>query len=176
MTPSRTFKLVTEYNFRHIAYMEPSQIRDLYYKVLDSGMENIMFYDGGIQSDLAWFNFMHKGDNWLVEVTERGGRDAGMFWLNGYQGRSAQAHFCVWRDYEKKIEAGAAVIKWLKDLGQLDSLYGCTPKPFRHATSFVKALGFKVKGEIPGACYMFEQDRYVPGVLSVLDFNDIKGD
>ena len=57
----------------------------------------------------------------------------------------------------------------------LDALYGLTPAPFRHALSFVKALGFQEKGRLPHALSLQRngKERTVDGVITCLTRQDL---
>ncbi|MCP4127761.1 MAG: hypothetical protein GY753_11940 [Gammaproteobacteria bacterium] len=168
--------MTDDFTFTHKSHMSLARLGKLYDKAVDNGYEDYLFYDGGIASLQDWLEYHTGGMNWFCEVREVQGRSAGMFWLNGFQGRAAQVHFAAWRDYEKRIEATRAAMVWLHSLGNISTLYGCTPKHFKHVIEYIQAVGFRKIGEIPHACYIVKKDAYVPGVITVLNLNDLKGD
>jgi hypothetical protein len=164
-----------DYIFTHKEYLDDTEITDLYHDVVENELQDILFYDGGTQNVEDWLRFVNIGA-WLVRVDTKDGRPAGMFWLNGFQGRAAQIHFCTWRSHLDKKGAGLASLKWIKDQTSLSGLYGCTPKHYRLVFKLIQEVGFQLLGELPAACYIAKQDKYVPGIISVLDLTKIEGD
>jgi hypothetical protein len=61
-------------------------------------------------------------------------------------------------------------MRWLSDLNWLHSVYGLTPATHRHVFPFIEAIGFKIMGRVPGACWIERKQKYVDGVASVYDF------
>lgn len=162
------------YMLTHREFLTDREIVELYHNVAEEGFADMLFYDNGVNSAAGWLAFAKH--QWLVKVDNEYGENAGFFWLNGFQGRTAQVHFCTRRDYKNKVEAGQTALQWLRDHDIVDSLYGCTPKIHRAALMFIKRLGFSVVGELPGACYVHKLDEYVPGMVSVLDIKQKKGE
>ena len=158
-----------KYQYTHKDHLSDTRLFDIYHQVVQEGQEPYLFYDAGVKNVVGWFEFIKNGNAWFVDVHDEEGQPAGIFWLNGYQGRAAQIHFCSWNANKNKIETVKQAMAWVKAQGHLYSLYGCTPKPFRHVRAFIKAAGFKRIGELPGACYIARIDKYVPGILTVLD-------
>jgi hypothetical protein len=158
-----------EYYFMHKDHMSDAEIVDLYYGILSDGFGDILFYSGGTQNPDDWLDFVKLSTTWLVRVTHKSGQPVGLFWLNGFQGHTAQMHFAVRRGWPDKLGAGRASVGWVAEKTELESLYGCTPKPFKHAIVYAKKVGFVMGHELPGACYIAKKDKYVPGVTSVLD-------
>ncbi len=168
--------MMEKYRFIHQQYLTDLEVVALFHELQNQDMVPRLFYDGGVTDDASWLEYM-RGMCWLVKVIERGNGCVGVFWLNGFQGRTAQIHFTIWKHHaESQVKVGTAVVEWLASLGQFDSLYGCTPKPYRDVVKLIKEVGFELQGDLPGACYIERYDKYVPGVVSTLDLTKIKGE
>jgi len=61
-------------------------------------------------------------------------------------------------------------MQWLSELGWLHSVYGLTPVTHRHVFPFIEAVGFKILGSVPGACWVDRKQKHVAGVVSAYDF------
>ncbi|MCP4455809.1 MAG: hypothetical protein GY809_30490 [Planctomycetes bacterium] len=167
-----------QYYFNHKTYLSTAEIEELYHLVIDQGLEDILFYDRGITSVEDWMSFTSQ-EAWLVQVKDGAGGPSpvAMFWLTGFMGRSAQIHFCTFKAAgDDRLRVGLTSMEWLRRTGVLDSVYGCTPEPYRHAIKFIKKIGFELRGTLPGACHLAKYDKHVPGVVSVLDLSKIKGE
>lgn len=158
------------YVFEHKDHLSKEQLEGSYHAIRnDVTLCKALWYDGkpsGLQG------FMDNIKNWwYVRVTNPGKVPVGVFWLNGYQGRTAQIHFAVFEEFRREsVEIGRATMRWLEELGWLHSVYGLTPATHRHVFPFIEAIGFKILGRVPGACWIERKQKHVAGVLSVYDF------
>lgn len=155
------------YDFEHRVHMDEQQLDQLLFELQrDPVLARTIWYDGA-PKDLK-----NKAKEWwLVRVAGAGDRTVGVFWLNGYQGRTAQIHFAVFEDSRSEaVEIGKATMRWLDEQGWLHSVYGLTPATHRHVFPFITAIGFQILGRIPGACWVERKQRYIDGVASVYDF------
>lgn len=158
------------YTFTHRDHMLPWRVEEIYQLIMrEPSLARTLWYDGQ-PLDLEAFKNKVK-EWWLVRVASADDHTVGVFWLNGYQGRTAQLHFAIfeWHRHEA-VWIGEEAMQWLKDLGWLHSVYGMTPATHRHVLPFVEALGFQIIGRIPGACWVQRKQKFVDGVVSVYDF------
>lgn len=155
------------YTFTHKDYMTDDELDWVFGSIRsDPVLCKTVFYDG-VPAD--WSARVREW--WLVSVTSADDAQVGVFWLNGYQGRAAQIHFAVFEAHRAEaVHIGKATMNWLSDLGWLHSVYGMTPATHRHVFPFIEALGFKILGRLPGACWLERKQKYVDGVVSVFDF------
>jgi hypothetical protein len=168
--------MMEKYKFIHQQYMSDMEVIALFQELEAQDMVGRLFYDGGIKDAAGWLQYM-RGMCWLVKVIEKGNGCVGVFWLNGFQGRTAQVHFTIWKHHaDSQVIIGKAVVEWLASLKQFDSLFGCTPKPYRDVVKLIKEVGFGIVGELPGACFIDRYSKYVPGVISTLDLTKIRGE
>ncbi len=165
-----------KYRMIHKKYLQKDQILQAYDMLVEEGKLPFLFYDGGVQSFEGFLNWVTAPTNWFVIGYDAKAVPVGLFWLNGFQARTAQFHFALFDTSEGKIEVCQDALEWLKEQDFLDSVYGLTPKPFFPVMRLFRKVGFEIRGELPGACYMSSKDKYVPGIISVLDFNHIQGD
>lgn len=158
------------YQFTHKDHLSRDELACSCYELLnDVTLCKTVFYDGkptGLQGFLDRLK-----DWWYVRVTNLQEVPVGVTWLNGYMGKSAQIHFAIFEDYRSEaVQIGKAAMQWLRDLGWLHSVYGITPATHRHVFPFIEALGFEIKGRLPGACWVERKQKHVDGVISVYDF------
>lgn len=160
-----------KYIFTHKAYMSRSEIEELYDLTVQAGTDAIVFYDGGVTDRVAWADMIERQEAWLVRAQDHTGRVVGFWWLNNYLGKTAMMHFCILRlTHEGSVDIGRATMRYMAELGILESVYGLTPKHYRHVFKFLRELGFEILGDIPGACYLTRKGRYVPGRVSTYKF------
>lgn len=158
---------MTEFHLQHAAHLPKTRVLDLYHLAQVNGVADAVFYDGGVSSTMAWAEYIRTSQAWLVACFRKG-ETVGFWWLNGFIGRTAMIHFCFWDlGLDDAVRLGRQSLHWLFEQGDLDSVYGVTPKHYRHVFPFILRAGFTLMGEVPGACYLKRKDRHVPGVLSV---------
>lgn len=158
------------YSFTHKDHMADDELLALYEMIrADARIWKYLWYDG---APVSWFDWKDRiRDWWLASVTGPNDTTVGVFWLNGYQGRTAQIHFAIFEEHrEQAVQIGKATMQWLSELGWLHSVYGLTPVTHRHVFPFIEAIGFKIIGKLPGACWIERKQKFVDGVASVYDF------
>lgn len=158
------------YSFTHKDHMADDELLALYEMIrADARIWKYLWYDGAPRSWFDWKDRIEKW--WLASVIGPNDTTVGVFWLNGYQGRTAQIHFAIFEEHrEQAVQIGKATMQWLSELGWLHSVYGITPATHRHVFPFITALGFEIKGRLPGACWVERKQKHVDGVISVYDF------
>ena len=159
-----------DYIFTHKAYMADDELKWIYEAICsDATLCKTLFYDG---APGCLGVFLDRADQWwLTAVARPDDTTVGVFWLNGYQGRSAQIHFAIFEGHRAEaVQIGRATMDWLYEQEWLHSVYGLTPATHRHVFPFIEAIGFKIIGKLPGACWIERKQKHVAGVLSVYDF------
>ena len=153
--------------------MSSLEIAELYNLMEREGAAEFVLYEGGVTSWQTWVEYIVNSRCWLVRCTHPELGISGLWWLNGFIGRTAMIHFCALgpRTLKEKIDEGRQAMKWLQELGCIDSVYGLTPKPYRNVWPYMEGLGFEKQGALPGACYMSRFGRHVDGIISVLDLS-----
>lgn len=155
---------------RHIADLTIDEVMACYTASEASGVADVTFYDGAIKAASAFYLFLRDCDAWFVRMDDKAGLPAACFWLNAYQGKTAAIHFMTYPDSGvDPLLLGRLALKYVFEHTELESLWGCTPKPFRHALRFVKRLGFNAIGQIPAACFIERKSKHVDGVISVVN-------
>lgn len=158
------------YSFTHKDHMADDELLALYEMIKsDATLWKTLWYESYGLTKSGFLKCVE--DWWLASVTGPNDTTVGVFWLNGYQGRTAQIHFAVFEGHrDEAVQIGKATMNWLCELGWLHSVYGLTPCTHRHVFPFIEAIGFKIVGKLPGACWVERKQKYVAGVLSVYDF------
>ena len=158
-----------QYKFTHKTQLRGDQFKLMYERMKnDVTLWKALWYDGPPESYEDW---IWRNETWWLALVENGKEPVGFFWLNGYMGRTAQIHFAIFEECRQdSVQIGKAALAWLDELGWLHSVYGLTPATHRHVFPFIKALGFQILGNVPGACWVERKNKYVDGVASVYDF------
>lgn len=151
------------------------RIYDFWKQFQEDRLNPILFYDGGIEDFPAFRTWLAAKDKDARFVADLDGEIKALYWLNNPLGKSVMIHFCFLRKaFCKQEEIGLYVVKSLlfctdaKGEYVLSALFGLTPKPYRHALSFIQKLGFCLMGELPAACYFARKKAYKNGIVSIL--------
>ncbi|GFM36591.1 hypothetical protein [Desulfovibrio psychrotolerans] len=169
--------------------LTPAMLARLWERLAAENIAERLFYDGGVTCATGFAAFMTAPDVYCYAVyAAAGGADGGaggggepepvaLAWLNNFSGRAAMVHFAVLRaGLPMKTAIGRIVVGFMLH-GQtagggycLDALYGMTPGSYVHVLRFIRRLGFRVQGAIPGAVALRRPEggqRFEAGVLSV---------
>ncbi|MFV0347296.1 MAG: hypothetical protein ACK5JO_01830 [Halodesulfovibrio sp.] len=153
------------------------RLAELWFRLSDEGLVEALFHDGGVRNVGEFMAFMESEKVYCYAVYREGAPIA-FTWLNNFAGRAAMIHFAVLAAGRGvKTEVGRFVVRFLlhgKDSGGnycLEALYGLTPEPYAHVLRYIRRLGFRKMGSIPGSVVMrkTEDDSpvYVGGIVSV---------
>lgn len=159
--------------FTHTDYMAEGELESIFNQLsADRAVSRTVWYEGEYQSFDAFQEYL--SDCWFVRVSNELSETVGAFWLNGIVGRSAQIHFAILGKYHRDaVNIGRETLHWIEQHRWFHSVYGITPYPYRHAIDYIKALGFEVKGRLPGACFLKRRGAYIDGVISIYKFNEV---
>lgn len=150
----------------------------LWFRLVEEGIADSLFYDGGVRGVGDFTDFMAASSVYCYAVYD-GEAPLALTWLNNFAGRTAMMHFAVFKaGLGMKSVLGRYVVQFLlhgKDAEGgycLDSLYGLTPQSYVHVLRFIRRLGFRQLGVLPGAvCLCCHENaagaRHVGGVISV---------
>ena len=165
---------------KFIPYTEVDGIRnfpDSYLKCLFERMQTEkligkVFYDGNVQTAEDFLDMMKYGQNKLFMIF-MGNELAGIVWLNNFQRRSANIHFCLFKNAwgKESVSIGKAILKeflYMKDSQGyvFDVLIGETPANNRLAVKWIHESGMTVVGEIPNATWDYTIEKSIPSVIS----------
>jgi hypothetical protein len=145
-----------------------SFILGLFERMQEEGLVETVFYDGRIKTAEDFLRMM-KGMNqlWVVKFN---GEIAGFFWLNNFDMRKAEFHFCFFDNLRgtDALEAGRKITGMLinmKDLAGFplyDLLYGMTEVTNEPARYWCESLGYQHFGVIPAALWNARLQKSVP--------------
>ena len=153
-----------------------SFIMGLFDRVQDEGLFQSLFYDGETKTANDFLSMFKFGSNQLfVLVIEK--EVAGIVWLNNFEVRRAEFHFCFFKNLRGKrsFEIGKKVVLELLNMEangkpMFDLLTGLTPENNRAARLWCKKLGFKTLGAIPSAVYdHYQSGKSIPGIVSYVE-------
>lgn len=140
---------------------------------VETGRADAFFYNVDaklmVQQYEAWQELTENA--WVIRSdikTPSGFVPAGFMVFQQGPGQARFCHFSAYPGFDDiVVPMGLDIEQWAFSNGNLSSLVGLTPKPYRHVTNFFKQAGFEPVGTIPGACYIAKHDRYCDGVVSV---------
>lgn len=173
---------MTRYRCYFVRPNAPPALRaEPFWRMQDEGLASTVFYDVAAPAIVHWHAVTGPDVAWLVRIETEADDLVAAAWLNGFTGRCALAHFCVFRAGQPDaVRIGRAFVRWAFGTGQFDALVGLTPATYRHALRLIVKLGFTVQGRLPGACHLVNRasaahpgGRCVPGVLSVITPHDL---
>lgn len=148
---------------------------DFWKQFQEDKLNPIVFYDGEITDFADFQTWIRAKDKDARFVAGADGKIKALYWLNNPLGKSAMIHFCFLREsFCEQETVGFYVVKSLlfcrdaKGEYVLSALFGLTPKPYRHALSFIRKLGFHLAAELPEACYFSGKNTYKSGIVSIL--------
>jgi hypothetical protein len=135
--------------------LDAEAMRGLYDRMEAQGLARSVFAPGAV----------HGREDFLALCREpgaaacamgRGDETLALVWLNGFEGRAANLHFCVFREgWPESVAIGRFTLDALLNsrgpgrTPPLDLLLGATPASNRAARLYVRKVGFKVLGFIP---------------------------
>lgn len=140
------------YDFRRVELPEP--LATLFFITRVEGLVEQTFYDGSVTCEQDFVELMEDAHCFGVYLDNK---IVGFTWLNGWMGRSAAAHVCMWPGAGKHtVPMGRDFLRYAltaqDDTGYYrDSLIGLTPATHRHAVIFSKWIGFKHAATLPHA-------------------------
>ena len=170
---------MTTFRVRHYPeHLTLQDLVDLWFLLVEDGLDAELFYDGSVQVQGDFVEFMQTQGREFYLIEDEG-EPAAIMWLDNWAGRCARIHFCVFRRAHgpKALDIGRFVTDWLLcATGQdgtksLDVLVGVTPETNRLAIRFIKRLGFQMVGTIPHAVPMADGSQ-VGAVISYLKENE----
>jgi len=165
---------MSKYQFTHAT--DSADLEQLYKLAVDYQVAERAFYDGGVQGVddfLDLMDFAHCFQVWLD------GELVGFTWLNGWRGKTAEAHVCLFptagehsvalgREYLRQVLHG----KLADGSYYRDSVYGLTPATHRHAAIYARKIGFKKLGIVTSGATVAGEPTDL--IVSVADRDTIK--
>lgn len=169
--------------YQLLAYSEEifpdSIIRSLYNRVIDEGLEDVLFYDRCI-ADADQFVEMVKqpGVHFFVLIADA--EPAALVWLNRAQMSFMQFHFCVYRKFwgrsarafAPKILSSLVSFKEVGGRYIIDSLVGIVPQKNKLACRFVTQWG-RLVGCLPQGAYNARTGESEPAIIVSFTREDI---
>lgn len=167
----------------HRADLTDRQLMAFWDMVCAAGRDRAVTYCMAPKDGPVFVRWMRQADvsPWIILF-----RDApcGLFFLTDHEGKTAHCHFCTLpmgtqRTQETPIGrlpavrafglycAGSAL--WERNVSGgsiLDTLIGVTPVCNRDALRFVRSLGALEYGVVPGACWYYDTNENVPGLIT----------
>jgi hypothetical protein len=137
-----------------------SFIRGLYQRMAEEDLAEATFYDGTIRDAEGFLSAMKFGKNQFYVIAYKR-ETVGCVWLNNFQIRSAECHFCFFSNLSGRetIEVGQHIITEIVNMETVngepvfDVIVGITPTNNLAAIRFCRRLGFGIVGTMPHAVY-----------------------
>lgn len=158
-------------------------MEDVYWKMIDQGLADEIFYDGTIDEVSKFVNHMKKPLNSVVTSwyeAEGGTPIAALGWLNHFGENHAMVHFCTFNEIapRQKIELGKQVLAYWLNMKRpdktplFDVLIGLTPERYETVLKYIRMLGWKQLGTIPNLI-IHQKYGKIGGVISYLERGDL---
>lgn len=144
-----------------ISTMTNSFVMGLYDRMKEDGTADIVFYDGSVR-DADGFLRKMRYENIALYAVYADQKLAGVVWLNGFEGRVARCHWCVFSPYWAKgsVEIGKASLRKIlaiKERGGAylyDMLLGILPSSNERAVRYCLKCGGRKAGVVPNLVCM----------------------
>jgi hypothetical protein len=174
MTDRSTIDLIPYCNLPGKGWTFPDdQVIEFYSQMVKDGTFETVFCDGSIQSAFDFLDHMKDPRGQLFLVVS-GHKPVAIIWLNDFQARWCQFHFCVfshaWGDGIEEI--GQYVIRQIMTMKTNDGsrylhdmILGIVPQWNERAIEYVKEVGGKIMCRLPYACLDGKTGESIPGVL-----------
>lgn len=137
-------------------------LRVIWERMRDEKRLSVLMYD-----DDTFMNFIGCFRNAWIYQLHVDSDVAGFVALNGFMGRAAYVHFCMYKGFEEyNITFGRMIFKEIFETDALEAIFGITPKCYRHVfPKMTDACGLKFQLVIPKACLI--RGKYYDGMLTM---------
>lgn len=151
------FKILIYDHFNGIPTFKDSDILDFYNRIVDNDLDQFMFSDGTIEDGNKFLNLVSKNQILLFVLMYKK-EYVGVVWLNRFQGKKAQFHYCAFKEFHghkelKDIgtETLKRVLNWKYNNGEflVDVVIGYVPITNKAANTYTKKIGGIKVGIIP---------------------------
>lgn len=158
-----------------------SEIKSFYERIERDGLKEIVFMQGDIPDATAFLQEMKSGRS-LLYVVYADDLQAGLIWLNRMDGRTCRVHFTSFSEAWglDTVEIGRCAIQqimYMKKSGFdeyiFDTLLGLTPTRNVRAIKWLKKVGLKTVGEIPGGIWDAKTGESIDGTLMYLTRQEV---
>lgn len=137
-----------------------SDIFGIYNKIVEQNLDSLVFSDGTINSGRDFLNMLYTTNTILFVITYKN-KKVGITWLNRFQGKKAQIHFCFFKEMHgrpKLIQIGEfalnKILNWkYSDNNEyfVDVLIGYIPVWNKAANKFMTKINATKVGIIPNS-------------------------
>jgi hypothetical protein len=156
------------YAFRHQAYLTDEQLALLFWAVVNGGLYDSLYYNGGLKAPREWVEYV-RDECWLFQGELQDGTVIAFAWMDGFTGGAARFHHCTLRaHWRHALPCALAALEWLEslpDLGRVQTLFGLTPANNALAVKFLSKAGWYIMGRMPNALALAD-GRVVDAIVS----------
>jgi hypothetical protein len=151
-----------------------SEIREFYNQVIEEGWGDIVFFDGSIQGQNHFLQKM-KPNQWgesqnMLHIVYYKGIPAAMVWLNRFEKTHCYVHWLFFKAGRRVTkEIGIAVLEFLFNNYEVETLMGITPSFNKLALRFLKSIGLTSSCEIPGILWSSKKGKAIPGHMMFIN-------
>lgn len=153
-----------------------SFIKGLFVRMQQEGLIGMVFFDGSAKVPDDFLKMMKFGRNKLF-IIEFKGKLGGCCWLNNFEMRRADFHFCFFSALrgQDAVEVGKGVVLELLNMKNgsgefiFDLLVGLTPTTNEAAIRWCRRMEFSSMGVLPSAAWDAALGKSVPGLISYVE-------
>lgn len=158
-----------------IRTFKDSEVKSFFERIERDGLKEIVFMHGDIPTADAFLQEMKSGRS-LLYVVYADELQAGLIWLNRFEGKTCRVHFTSFSESWEMdtVEIGRCAIRQIMymqtGLGEyvFDVLLGLTPSRNVRAIRWLEKVGLKKVGKIPGCMWDDKAHESVDGTLMYL--------
>lgn len=149
----------------------------LYQKILDQGLGEVLFHDGTVTSASEFIALVRgPGVIFFIIVDVETRSTVAIWWLNRVTRTHAWCHFCAFKEIwgsEDTVPLGKEAMRiCLKDL-EFTVILGMLPSWNQFAIEYIKAVGLKEIGEVPGLLWSDKKQVPIPGKIFAITREDL---
>lgn len=144
-----------------------TQVKALYQKVWDEGLGEDLFHDGSIKDADHFVQLMKSPWNFL-HVIYVGEKVVAVSWVNRVEETHCWCHFVFFKEFHGDsiiYAVGNKYLNYLLDTYGFEVIMGLIPATNEHALMYVRGLGWKIMGSVPGMLWSRAEEKPVDGVI-----------
>jgi hypothetical protein len=158
-----------------------TEVMALYDKISRDGLTEIVFPHGDITDARSFLEEMKTGSSNLYVVYVDDTIQAGIIWLNRFEGKACRVHFTSFSESwgMDTVHIGREAIKQILYMTNkhgeyvFDVLQGLTPSANIRAIRWLEKIGLKCAGEIPNVLWDAKKNESVNGTLMYLTRQEV---
>ncbi len=147
---------------------------EIFLRMQDEGLLNACMHAIANPNKEQWLKLTQPHKGWLLCCVQDDAHEhcvenlCGVAWLAPWRGQAWTMDFTVFRKHFKQATGmSKAALNWIFEHAPCESVLGLCAHSNAHAWRLAEQAGFKVLGNIPGACFQARRDVFEDAVLTM---------